>query len=383
MNRKKAAVVMSALLVPTLLFTSGCGWRGLNSLPLPGTQGTGSGSYQVYVQMPDVTTLTQNSPVMVDDVTVGTVSDIEVQGWHALVTVSLNPDVRLPENAIAKIGQTSLLGSTHVELAAPTDEAPKGQLHNGDTITLDHAGVYPTTEQTLSAVSVVLNGGGFSALGDITKELDTALSGRADTVRDLLSRLTTLTTGLDAQRGDIVTALTGLDRLGQQFAGQTPVLAAALTQIPPALQVLVSQRQNLTAALTSLGTLSDVATKIVTDDGANLQADLHQLAPVLKSLADTGNHLTDVLTLLLTFPFPMRTLDHALKGDWLNMDIVFDMSAKRIDDNFLTGTPLAGIWGGIGNGPNGPATQVTDPFRGPLTVSAQHGPAAPKPAGGR
>lgn len=225
-------VLVASMMVAPVLLVSGCGWRGLNSLPLPGTQGTGSGSYKVFVQMPDVTTLTQNSPVMVDDVTVGTVSDIEVQGWHALVTVSLNPDVRLPENATAKIGQTSLLGSTHVELASPTDEAPEGRLRGGDTITLDHAGVYPTTEQTLSAVSVVLNGGGFAALGDITKELDAALGGRADTVRDLVSRLTTLTTGLDAQRGDIVTALTGLDRLGQQFAAQTPVLAAALTQIP-------------------------------------------------------------------------------------------------------------------------------------------------------
>ncbi|WP_267977151.1 MlaD family protein, partial [Acinetobacter baumannii] len=63
------------------------------------------------IQMPNVTTLTANSPVRVDDVDVGSVTDIEVQDWHALVTVSLNRDVRLPANAIAKIGQTSLLGS--------------------------------------------------------------------------------------------------------------------------------------------------------------------------------------------------------------------------------------------------------------------------------
>ncbi|MDT5354815.1 MAG: phospholipid/cholesterol/gamma-HCH transport system substrate-binding protein, partial [Mycobacterium sp.] len=37
------------------LCISGCGWRGLNSLPLPGTQG-GAGSFQVQAQLPDVTT---------------------------------------------------------------------------------------------------------------------------------------------------------------------------------------------------------------------------------------------------------------------------------------------------------------------------------------
>lgn len=375
----RRAASAAAATVAVALCVTGCGWRGLNSLPLPGTQGTGSGSYRVYVQMPDVTTLTQNSPVMVDDVTVGSVSDIQVQGWHALVTVSLNPDVRLPANATAKIGQTSLLGSTHVELAPPTDQPPQGTLVNGATIPLDRAEVYPTTEQTLSAVSVVLNGGGFAAIGDITRELDAALGGRGAAVRDLLTQLTTLTTTLDAQKADIVTALTGLDRLGQEFAAQAPVLAAALQQIPPALQVLVSQRPHLTDALVQLGRLSDVANRIVNDDGANIQADLHQLDPILKSLADTGNHLTGVLSLLPTFPFPLREYQHAAKGDYFNLFMTVDLTAKRIDSNFLTGTPLGGIWGGVQADHGGAARAmgtIADPFSGPLNLPG-------KPKGGR
>ena len=38
----------------------------------------------------------------------------------------LNGDVDLPANATAKIGQTSLLGSLHIELAPPTDQPPQG-----------------------------------------------------------------------------------------------------------------------------------------------------------------------------------------------------------------------------------------------------------------
>lgn len=113
------------------LGVSGCQWDGLNSLPMPGTEGTAPGSYHVRIQMPNVTTLTRNSPVRVHDVTVGTVSGIEVEDWHALVTVTLNPDVRLPANAVAKIGQTSLLGSNHLELSAPTDQPPEGELKPG------------------------------------------------------------------------------------------------------------------------------------------------------------------------------------------------------------------------------------------------------------
>ncbi len=79
--------------------------------------------------MPDVSNLQQNSRVRVGDVTVGNVTKIERQGWHALLTMRLNGDVDLPANATAKLGQTSLLGSLHVELAPPTDAPPQGKLH--------------------------------------------------------------------------------------------------------------------------------------------------------------------------------------------------------------------------------------------------------------
>ena len=87
-------------------------------------RGRRSGSYVVQAQLPDVHNIEQNSRVRVGDVNVGTITKIERQGWHALVTMSLNGNVNLPANATAKVGQTSLLGRMHVELAAPTD-APR------------------------------------------------------------------------------------------------------------------------------------------------------------------------------------------------------------------------------------------------------------------
>ncbi|HET7741029.1 MAG TPA: mammalian cell entry protein, partial [Mycobacterium sp.] len=46
---------------------AGCSFGGLNSLDMPGTAGHGKGSYTITVELPDVATLPQNSPVMVDD----------------------------------------------------------------------------------------------------------------------------------------------------------------------------------------------------------------------------------------------------------------------------------------------------------------------------
>ena len=230
---------IAAVAITLSLTLTGCEWEGLNSLPLPGTEGQGDDAYTVEIQMPNVTTLSQNSPVRVNDVTVGAVTGIEVQDWHALVTVSINGDVQLPANATAKIGQTSLLGSQHLELAPPTDTEPEGTLEDGDVIPIERAGAYPTTEQTLSSLSVVLNGGGIAQIHDITQELNAALGGREDSIRDLLPQLDQLVTSLDQQRGDIIGAMEGLDRLSGTVNEQKATLDAALDGIPPALDVLV------------------------------------------------------------------------------------------------------------------------------------------------
>ena len=91
--RAALVIVVAAIAVSA---AAGCAdWRGLNSLSLPGTEGDGPGSFAVQAQMPDVNNLQQNSRVRVGDVTVGNVTRIERQGWHALVTMRLDSGVDL------------------------------------------------------------------------------------------------------------------------------------------------------------------------------------------------------------------------------------------------------------------------------------------------
>ena len=122
--RRAAAGGLIALAVAALPACSE--WQGLNTLNLPGTSGKGPGAFTIQAQIPDVSNLERNSRVRVGDVTVGNVTQIKRQGWNALVTMRLNGDVQLPANATARVGQTSLLGSLHVELAPPTGIAPDG-----------------------------------------------------------------------------------------------------------------------------------------------------------------------------------------------------------------------------------------------------------------
>jgi len=339
---RRSRVGAVALTLVIGLAASGCGWRGANSLPLPGIQGHGPGAYTIEAQLPDVDTIERNSRVRVGDVTVGNVEKIERQGWHALLTMTINADVQLPANSTAKIGQTSLLGSKHIELAPPVGVPPQGRLHDGSLIPLSSGSAYPTTEQTLAAVSSVLNGGGIGQIQDITQSLSTAFAGRENDLRSLIGQLDKFVSYLNGQIDDIIAATDSLNNLAGQIADQKPVLDKALRTIPDALAVLKDQRQNLAEAFDSLGKFSALTADSLQQTKDNLVKEFHELGPVLQSLADSGPALTRSLSFLSTYPWVKENIKNWFRGDAANLVAVFDFTLSRIDTGFFTGTRFEG-----------------------------------------
>ncbi|MBI3227053.1 MAG: MCE family protein [Mycolicibacterium cosmeticum] len=335
--------MMKRLLIALVcLALSGCSWQGLNSLPLPGVQGQGAGAYTIKAEMPDVDNLDRNSRVRVDDVTVGNVVDIQRQGWHAVITMKLNSDVVLPANATAKIGQTSLLGSQHIELSPPKDTAPQGRLRDGSLIPLANSGGFPTTEQTLAAISLLLNGGGLGNVQDITAAFSQAFTGREADLRSLIEQLDTFMANTNAQKDDIIDAAASLNDLVGQVAAQKPVVDKALKTVPDALAVLSDQREQLAEAVTQLGKFSALAADSANQTKDSLVAELKTLGPTLEQLANAGPALTRSLSFFTTYPFPKETLANWMRGDYANLTLVVDLTLSRLDQGVFTGTRWEG-----------------------------------------
>jgi phospholipid/cholesterol/gamma-HCH transport system substrate-binding protein len=333
-NAKRLVVVASCV----ALSLTGCAFKGLNSLPLPGAEGRGADAVIYHVEIPNVATLEGNSPVMIDDVVVGSVGKMTVDNWHADVEVSVKPDVVVPANAVATVGQTSLLGSMHLALNPPLGEEASGRLEPGATLPLNRSSTYPTTEQTLSSLSVVANGGGLGQIGDIIHNFNTVLSGREPEIRELLTRLDNFVGVLDAQRDNIIAAIQELRRLAGTFAGQRDVIDRALKEIPPALDVLVRVRPRLTTALERLGDFSDTTAQLINDAGDDLVTNLRNLEPTLKALADVGPDLTPGLTFATAFPYGPAFADAVTRGDYINLFAVFDITYPRLKRTFFLGT---------------------------------------------
>jgi phospholipid/cholesterol/gamma-HCH transport system substrate-binding protein len=209
-------------------------------------------------------------------------------------------------------------------------------------ILLDHAGSYPTTEQTLAAASVLLNGGGIGQIQDITTALSTAFDGREGDLRHLLSNLDVFIGRVNDQTDELIAATDAVNRLAGQFGAQKPVIDKALDSVPAALAVLNSQRQHLIDAVDQLGKFSALAADSVNQTKDSLVRQLKALVPVLKSLADAGPALTRSLGLFTTFPFAKDTLMNWLRGDYGNITVIADLTLSRLDASFLTGTRFEG-----------------------------------------
>ena len=309
---------------------------------------------------------------MIDDVVVGSVGPMRVQGWHADVEISVKHDVVVPANAVASVGQTSLLGSMHLELNPPLGQSGTGRLRPGATIPLNRSSTYPSTEQTLSSLSVVVNGGGLGQIGDVIHNFSAALSGREGAVRDLITRLDKFVGTLDDQRDNIVASIQALNRLAGTFAGQRDVIPQALHKIPPALEVLIKERPRITAALDKLRVFSNTATRLVNDTQADLVKNLKNLEPTIRALADVGPELGHCARGGAVFPFTQNFIDRARPGRLLQPARRFGHDDSPAQARTDAGDPLGAA--GRSRWYRRPATLITcnythDPMHDPLAAT--------------
>lgn len=329
-RRLARAVAVLAGALGASMVLSGC--QGVLDLPLPGGAAQGSDVYHVTVEFRDVLDLVPQSAVKVNDVTVGAVDKVTLDGWHARVRLRLRDTVRLPDNAVAELRQTSLLGEKFVSLSPPSDRPAQGRLADGDTIPLARSGRNPEVEEVLGALSLVLNGGGVAQLKTINVELTKAMAGRESDIRDAVRQLDTFVGGLDQQKADIVRAIDGLDRLSATLARQKGDIATALDDLGPGLKVLADQRRALTRMLTALSDLGRVGTRVVRASTADTVANLDALQPTLTRLADAGANLPKALEMAFTYPFPAAATG-AVKGDYTNLRITADLDLRSILGN--------------------------------------------------
>lgn len=352
------------LLVATCIALCACSVQP-NDYTLPGQVAVGSDGYTVTVKFAQVANLVPNSTVQLHNVVIGTVTSIDTRDWQAVVTLRLLRSAPLPADAVFSVGQKTLLGAQYVEVTVPRGSratgsadapGPNGLLGDGDVVPAARTGAYPSTEQVLGAVALLLNNGGLSQISTITGELSRTFRSRVPDTRRLIAQARHVVGLLDANRSQVVAALDALGPLSAGLRHDRGRLADAIDRMAPGLRVLADQRQRLVDAVSRTGHTSSRAVRLIRSSRAALLADLGSLRPVLTTLGRVSTSIPDAMKMAFSIPFPAMTTHDAIRGDYLNLFTTLD----------LRGSSLAHLW--LGGVP--PGLQAADPLAAPLATTS-------------
>ena len=187
----------------------------------------------------------------------------------------------------------------------------------------------------------MLNGGGIGQVQDITEALSTAFRGREQDVRSLIGQLDKFTAYLDDQKDDIIAAAEKPEPPGRQVRRSATCPGPGHRDHPRRARGAQQRAGQPGRGGRPLGKFSALTADTVIKTKENLVKELQEVGPVLQSLANAGPSLTRSLSLIPTFPFPNETFENFMRGDYVNLTGIIDLTLSRIDAGLFTGTKWA------------------------------------------
>ncbi|MGW1679945.1 MCE family protein [Saccharopolyspora sp. NPDC002376] len=307
---------MKRLVFAALLLTTSCGLS-LQNAPI----GTGGSGYQVTAVFADVGLLPKGGAVRLGQGVVGRVSNIGTEDFRAIVELDIDQEVQLPVGTTARLELASPLGEEFVVLQPPS--TPSGEvLTDGSVIPLEQTSRGPDVENALAAASTLLNGAGLDQARTVIMELNTALTGRGQQVRDLLGQLERTLTSLDQHRAELTHLIDSVHATSQHLADNQASLDAALTEARPAIDVLLAERERFTALLDNTASLSTATAVLVERTDESLTRQVEKFRPVLADLRSLDSGLTATVSSLRRF---FDLIQQATPGDYVLFNGTLDV----------------------------------------------------------
>jgi phospholipid/cholesterol/gamma-HCH transport system substrate-binding protein len=362
------------LVVAAAVLVAGCGPT-MADLPLPGS-GVSGDTITVKVQFDEALNLARGAQVRVNGVSSGKVRSVTTRDFKAIAVLDVRTSAEMRDKATARLRYTTPLGELFVEVTNPDTG---GLLRDGAVLTTAQSSTAPTVEDALASASLLVNGGGLNQLQTVTEELNAAVGGREDTVRQLMQRADTFLGQANATTGDIDRALNALATVSRVLEANESTIDAALTDIRPAARVLRRNTPGLTRLLAKLTEFSDAANGVVGATRAEILRMLREVSPVLDEFIANRDNLGPSLRALVALN---DEINAAVPGDYANMKL--EMQLDKVTLPALLGVPgSAADPGGSGSGGAGnPLGDLLGGLLGGGSSTAAPSPASTSPLSG-
>ncbi len=288
------------------------------------------GGISVHALFDDVGDLPRFSNVQSSDVVIGQVTGIRLEGYNARVTMRIDPDARIPSNAIALVRSTSLLGEKFVDLRPPTTEAVSTEpLRDGDVIPVERTRRLPGVDDAFNKLGRILEGGSAAALANVIHSSATIVRGREEQLGQIFTELRGISSVLAVRAPEIASAITDLDTAFTTLASGEGVIRRVLRSGADAATILADERANLDRLLGSLDRASSVLARYSKATTVSSDAALKDLRDVLDVVMTTTDDLEAAVSALASFT---DLWPRAIPGDYVQLDIVLTLAEEGPSD---------------------------------------------------
>lgn len=272
--------------------------------------------------------LTPGDKVTMSGVNVGTVGDVSLQGGRALVTFTVDGDVRLGSETTAHIRTGSVLGRRLLDLASAGD----GRMNRSDAIPISRtSSPYSLTE----AVGELTTNTAATDTTTLNQSLDT-LSDTIDQVApqlgptfDALTRLSRTLNERDEGLGELLSSASDMTKILSQRSDQ---LNALILNSNDLLGVLSEQRQAIVELLANISAVAKVLSGIVHDNESKLAPTLQKLNSVTAMLEQNRDAIAKALPGLAKFE---TTLGEAVAGGYFYQGFIANFLPTQFLQPFL------------------------------------------------
>ncbi|MEV6220228.1 MCE family protein [Nocardia fluminea] len=264
--RRRIAVANAGLVVVLLL---GCGYLGGAVLRIDPT----STRYVVTVELAISGGLTKGSDVTFRGVRVGRVGDVRISGDGIAAVAEIEEGTRIPVGGTVAVARLSAAGEQYLDFRPETDTGP--YLRDGSVIARADTGVPVQVQSVLLNMSGLVSGLNPERLNVIVNELDKALAGGPDGLRNMISGISRAMAGLNDLLPQTEHLLRNLE-----------VIASTTAHAQPDLGTLT----NAGSALFQQFSAADAELRHLLQEGPG------QLATLGGFISRTHNPITDLVT---------------------------------------------------------------------------------------
>jgi virulence factor Mce-like protein len=273
------------------------------------TTGGVKGDARFTSRFDDVQELVVGHTVRISDVNVGTVLDIELDGYEAVVEFTIGDGRKLPAGTTASIGVTSLLGENYIALQLPTDAEETAPLESGAT--LPSGGSTATIEELtveLLGLTRAVQGRDVAA---IVEAGAVGIGPRGAELGELIRTVGSVTNNLAGQAATFDALLTDVDGLLSVLAADAEDIGETIELAADATGSLARQRERLVAVVEDLTALAvTLDQEVLAPHRQRLTRIVHDLQPVVAVVAQERARLITVVEQLVTVTERLPTAIH-------------------------------------------------------------------------